>query len=385
VPATIAGVASGSRRLIGLDLLRCLAVTLVILRHIGPAPAETSSVWRIPFEVASRGGWTGVDLFFVLSGFLVAGLLFDEFRSHGHFSPWRFYIRRGWKIYPPFYAFIAVSCLAPALLPIEFPPVKAVLGEVFFLQNYWASLWGHTWSLAVEEHFYLLLPLVLFWVLAPRELDARTRRFTGVAAAVALGALVLRLATWQAHPAYTDIRLLETHLYPTHLRLDSLFFGVALAYLHHFHGERWRPLLRRHRWSLLTAGCLLWLPAFALSLEGSGYLLTFGLSQLSIGCGLVLIAVLEMDLPSNGALAAAAWVGAFSYSIYLWHLAVFTWILPLLERGLGFEISFLPRAVLALLISFGLGITMGKLIEVPSLRLRDRYFPSQARAISTAN
>src|SRR5262245_40410993 len=81
------------------DLLRALAVLLVLGHHLWPAPADGSVPGRVLFDLWHRGGWVGVDLFFVLSGFLVSGLLFAEYARSGRISPWRFYVRRGFKIY----------------------------------------------------------------------------------------------------------------------------------------------------------------------------------------------------------------------------------------------------------------------------------------------
>src|SRR6266571_2966218 len=127
-----------------LDVLRGIAVLLVIFRHY-------------PVSKVALGGWIGVDLFFVLSGFLISGLLFSDLTSNGSIALRRFYIRRGLKIYPAFYFFLAgTSLLWPVVLPHKF-----LLSEVFFLQSYLPHIWQHTWSLAVEEHFYFVLPLLL--------------------------------------------------------------------------------------------------------------------------------------------------------------------------------------------------------------------------------
>ena len=105
--------------------------------------------------------WMGVDLFFVLSGFLVSGLLFSEYRNRGELRPWRFLARRGFKIYPGFY----ILLLASWLLFARFVPHINFLYEALFVQNYLARVWNHTWSLAVEEHFYIGLTILL-WGLA---------------------------------------------------------------------------------------------------------------------------------------------------------------------------------------------------------------------------
>jgi peptidoglycan/LPS O-acetylase OafA/YrhL len=119
--------ASSGPRVAALDVLRAVAVTLVILYHCtgeasaGPGWPEAA---REVLRVVSRGSWIGVDLFFVLSGFLVSGLLFREYRARGTVSAGRFLVRRGFKIYPPFYVMLAYGALRIFTLGVpasEFP------------------------------------------------------------------------------------------------------------------------------------------------------------------------------------------------------------------------------------------------------------------------
>ena len=107
-----------------------------------------------------EGGYLGVSIFFVLSGFLVAGLIFREVQDRGRMDIKRFLIRRGLKIYPGFYCLIGVT-VGIAVVNGWNLPWKRILSEVFFVQNYHQGLYNQTWSLGVEEHFYLLLPLLL--------------------------------------------------------------------------------------------------------------------------------------------------------------------------------------------------------------------------------
>jgi peptidoglycan/LPS O-acetylase OafA/YrhL len=154
-------------RNLGLDLLRLVAVVLVMGAHFRKLPDEAR--WFLtPW---SRGGWIGVDLFFVLSGFLVSGLLFREHARTGRIDVRRFLFRRAWKIYPAFWLMIGLTLFVQVFikpLPAGPPTLQATLAEFMFVQNYVPGLWGHTWSLAVEEHFYILLA-VLFGLLAKRK------------------------------------------------------------------------------------------------------------------------------------------------------------------------------------------------------------------------
>ena len=102
-----------------------------------------------------------MDLFFVLSGFLISGLLFSEYKKRHSINFKRFFFRRGLKIYPAFYVFLLLTGITAALVVHSYPTSGQYLHEIFFVMNYEHGVWDHTWSLAVEEHFYIFLPIFL--------------------------------------------------------------------------------------------------------------------------------------------------------------------------------------------------------------------------------
>lgn len=97
-----------------------------------------------------------------------------------------------------------------------------------------------------------------------------------------------------------------------------------------------------------------------------------------IDSGMILVGILQSPIPSHRSVSLLATLGAFSYSIYLWHMPVQAWGIPLVERMLGMPLDFGPRLVVYFGGSFCLGIVMAKLVEIPVLRLRDRWFPSRS-------
>lgn len=315
-----------------------------------------------------RGGWVGVDLFFVLSGFLVSGLLFREHGNFGVIAAKQFLIRRGFKIYPAFWVFMAVTVAEAFLLHGRFHP-KAVLSELLFVQNYAFPHWNHTWSLAVEEHFYILLLLLLLF-LGTRDSSNPFRSVPKIFAVIGIFSLSGRLLTSScAGPS------LKALLLPSHLRMDSLFCGVFVSYLYHYHRTHLLAFGKRHRLLLLTVGLLVLSPAFFLPIESTPSLLTFGLTAFYLGSACILIACLSFHSPRSSALNATAYVGSHSYSIYLWHMPVLLWVMPALAAYLRswplFCGAYLACATIA-------GISMAAAIEFPLLRLRDRWFPTRA-------
>lgn len=137
-----------------LDFLRGIVIILVLFRH--------SSLHDF---ILTKIGWIGVDLFFVLSGFLVSGLLFKEYNKYGEINIKRFLIRRGFKIYPLFY----ITAIPYLLFQIYYNNFSLynLFGDLLFMQNYvsnWAYLYPGGWSLAVEEHFYLLIAFTFYLI-----------------------------------------------------------------------------------------------------------------------------------------------------------------------------------------------------------------------------
>lgn len=374
--------ARGGARLPALDALRGVAILLVLVHHMEGYGALT---WRWPlpllYAALKDGGWIGVDLFFVLSGFLVSGLIFREYQRRGTVGLGRFLVRRGLKIYPAFYLLLATTILIDAFLQ-QPTPSEAILREAVFLQNYGPSLWPHTWSLAVEEHFYLLLALGLY-LGSRRTADAGNpfRPLLALAPAVALLALAGRLLT-----LYLSPQAFRSVLNPTHLRIDSLLFGVVLSYLHHFDGACLERRVSQNRLWLLVLSLGLLLPAFVLDVHRSVFMRSFGLTGLYLGCGGVLLLSLHgarsrpaWARPCLGALAA---VGTYSYSIYLWHFPVKVWLAPLLRLSFAPHLSYGPRQIAYLGECLVVGIVMGKLVEAPVLALRDRFLPSRSPGLS---
>jgi peptidoglycan/LPS O-acetylase OafA/YrhL len=369
-----AQVGRSKPRLPGLDLLRLLAIVLVLGRHMPYPPTSWPWIFQQPLLTWKCGGWVGVDLFFVLSGFLVSGLLFTEYRLHGSLGVGRFYMRRGWKIYPPYFFLLAVTIVfyLVARRPI---PRMSLISELFFLRSYFPGLWFHTWSLAVEEHFYILLPLVLILILRlNRTSSTPLRPLLSLTVAVAVACFVLRLVNWQLRPRYNHL----THLFPTHLRLDSLLFGVAISYGYHFHWNTFVRLLTPWRGVLIFCGAASLSPAFLFKLETTPFIYTAGLTLFYLGSGMMLVGILLCRIPVSRPVVWLATLGAYSYSIYLWHMPLREYGLPWIEQIWGVRLNYGIWIAIFFIGSFVLGIFMAKIVELPMLRLRDRWFPSRS-------
>jgi peptidoglycan/LPS O-acetylase OafA/YrhL len=337
-------------------------------------------------EVWTRIGWCGVDLFFVISGFLISGLLFQEYKRFGNIHLRTFWLRRGLKIYPAFYVYTLVLTL---ILVSKLPglpgtvPLRPLLMDVTFLSSYFQGLSGHTWSLAVEEHFYLLLPvfLMVLMKLRPKKEDPFAS-IPVVFLLIAIGSLWLRSVAKPAGP-----QDYVSYLFPTHLRLDGLFCGVMIGYLSHFKPQL---LARVARWPLLIAGAMLLTPIYFFEIENWN-MYSWGLTCTFLGFACILVWVIHLPVKPGHLLAwpvnLLAPIGFYSYSIYLWHWIVIYYLRPYLRYKCiqtGSPVAWNSEMEtwqwpVCVAFSIIVGIAMAVLVEQPVLRLRDRWFPSRTR------
>lgn len=356
-----------SQRNLLLDVFRGLAIFLVLLRH----GALT--------VVTTRMGWIGVDLFFVLSGFLVSGLLFREYAANGSLRAGRFLLRRAFKIYPLFFAVVIIYLLYNWWKGI---PVTtgSLLAELFFFQNYHPGIIGISWSLAIEEHFYLILALML--TLAAARGYVKGKAVPVVCIVIMLLCLTGRALTnaWLAFSPYT-------HFFPTHLRIDSLTAGVLLSWYYHYRYAATKAFVRRYYPALLIvmAGGLL--PVFLMEAENEfilvpGFTLLYVAFAAALATGLIFQWRIERILAATrlqGLYRALAFVGRYSYAIYLVHMlagpAISNFINHYFFRG---DLQVVPVFLLKTAANIGTGILLTWLIEKPALNWRDRYFPTPA-------
>jgi peptidoglycan/LPS O-acetylase OafA/YrhL len=369
---TSSGPTPDRARSLALDVLRGVAVLLVIGRHARLPLDGASPVVQQVMGVWQRGGWAGVDLFFVLSGFLVSGLLFREWQRKGSLQIGRFLLRRAMKIYPAFYVLLVFTVVQTGLRRgwHEVAPSR-LLAEALFVQNYWQGLFQQTWSLAVEEHFYLLCAALLVALSRRAATASPFRHLPALTLLFGVGCLGARVFTAQRGP-FTYL----THLYPTHLRLDALMFGVCLSYWFHFERARlsawvgkWRPLL-------LGAGLLLVLPPFCVPVEAP-VVHTVGLTSVFVGSGLIVLVAAEREIQPSLLVRFTAFLGASSYSIYLWH-AFAQRAAEHLTGRLGFSPESPQTFAVYLVGSLAGGVLMARLVEVPVLALRDRWLATRS-------
>jgi len=366
-------------RSVGLDTLRASAIALVFMYHYMCFVSG-----RPTFGVASVIGWSGVDLFFVLSGYLIANQLFAGLAQGQVLSASRFCARRALRTLPVFWLVLAAYLVWPGALGGREPP--SVWRFLTFTQNLGlqaGTAFSHAWSLCVEEQFYVALPFLLWVVVALKRKGWLLTLMHGwwlLGALAVLGMICRAVEWWNIGGAHADgMEVMTFVYYATPCRFDEFLPGVALAMLKNFHPGLWgRITARGHLWMILGVLGLsgVWWEAFAEASpsEFGFFMTTFGYTLLSVSFGLLVLAALSpatylYRLSIPGAESLALW----SYSIYLSHRPLANVLKnALVPLGVSEGVLLLVIALACIAV----GALLQQLVEAPIMRWRDRQVPS---------
>ena len=353
----------------GLDLLRALAIIVVVIYH------AALFGFKLPGRV-DRFGWIGVDLFFVLSGYLIGGQLLAPLARGNTINLGRFFARRALRIMPAYFAVLAIYFLLPSWR--EYPDMSQPLWKFLLsIQNialHGGTAFSHAWSLAVEDQFYLALPFLLLF------LCRRPRAAVIVSCLLIVGGIVLRTFLAVQNPSVdggVSFRGFQAWIYyPTWTRLDPLVFGVALAAIEKFRPQWWRRLMDTALW--------LWLPglaliAYALYLgEGDHLTLTACVWQfplIAIGMAALLICVVSpRSFFRRIAIPGAAFIASIAYSAYLIQKLVIHFVGQFCT-GHNIALTSPPALIVVELCVYAAATILFLVIERPFLQLRHRIAP----------
>lgn len=356
-----------SNRTIELDFVRGIAIIAVMGFHFHSVKTGYSFVSWIEYPLKSFGR-EGVNLFFTLSGFLVGGLLLKQYSEAGRIDARRFIIRRIFKIWPAYYVLILFHVFAG-----RHPTDTFLLQNLTHLQNYLGSSINQTWSLAVEEHFYLFLPALLL-------LFVRFKVGANAIIATLLGLCGIVLLARCAVVSNGD---LDAAFFQTQYRIDSLLFGVILAAFYWMKPEVYKKFASQ-KWLLLSmvGGLIAWLvlatPHIALD-ESIGYTIQ------AIGFTAAIVLAIEYSGAIRDSIAyrAVAWIGVYSYGIYLWHSLALAPADIMIRKMAAMHVPSLAAWALVLSAQLCIAIVIGyvttRAIEFPFLKIRDALFPAKRK------
>jgi peptidoglycan/LPS O-acetylase OafA/YrhL len=355
-----------------LDGLRGVAILLVLLHHLtGSMNAEFTVNQR--FNNWAELGWTGVDLFFVLSGFLITGILYDAKQKPNFFR--NFYARRALRIFPLYYTALAlVILISPVLVYLKLKGTASPMWISIYATNFVISFKGlgafgvldHFWSLAVEEHFYFIWPAVVFFL--------SRKKVMMVAVAFFLISPILRILTMDG----SEYLPIASYM-ATPMRMDSLAAGAFIALL--VRGPKGMEGLLRP--AAMVAGTM-FVVFFAMVIFRHSkshqdlVIGTVGLSVLWAMYGSVLILALNWKpLESMMMLPVLRWFGKYSYGLYVWHPIIFMLVFHndvarRLRHGSGLMPE-LASAAVALTVMFAVTLLSWHLWEKQFLKFKHRF------------
>ncbi len=357
-------------RLPGLDTLRALAIAWVLMTHYDGFVSRQQA-----FGAMGGIGWAGVDLFFVLSGYLIGRQIAMPFARGEAWSPGRFIARRLLRTLPNYLVVLLVYVLFPGP-PLAGTSMAPLWRFLTFTQNVglaYGETFTHSWSLCIEEQFYVLLPLAALayapWGRSPRV------AWAAVAGGVVLGVLARGIAFTNHGLGAFDAPV----YYSTLCRFDEFLPGVAVALLESFHPGPFATL-RRHGHAMLLAGVLASaavLYGLAGDLPSPFMATTFGFSLLAIAFSLLVLAALSPgSLLHRLRIPGAASLALWSYAIYLVHKPLFMALSPELARR---HVDTASWPVMLAVVAGGIaaGWVLFRTVETPFMRWRARWFPTR--------
>lgn len=354
-------------RIYGLDTLRSIAIFLVLMYHYAVLVSHAPT-----FGFLSDIGWVGVDLFFVLSGYLIGNQIFSSMANERTLSLKSFYCRRLLRTLPNYVFVLGLYFLVPAFKESEFlPPFWKF---ITFTQNFNLNVgtaFSHAWSLCIEEQFYLIFPVLTLFLFCTRCVRASWL----IVAVIAFG-IVLRSVLWlyymqnavDSHTYYSKI------YYSTFCRLDELILGVSIALVKNFRTKAWLKIIEKGNLILLfgVGGSAMTLYLFS-QYHQNLFITAMGFPLLAISFAtLTLAALCPSSFLHNIRIPGAESMAVWSYAIYLIHKPLMAMTHKALLH-LGVIASNSSLAVIMVVSILG-GWLLYACIEVPFLKVRDKYF-----------
>jgi peptidoglycan/LPS O-acetylase OafA/YrhL len=359
------------KKLYGLDHLRALAILFVFLFHYFILSGGHPN-W-LP-EVASFG-WTGVDLFFVLSGFLISSQVFEQVKQGENISFKRFFFKRFFRIIPAFLVTLGLYFCFPFFREKEsLPPF---LKFISFTQNLGLNLkdfgtFSHAWSLCVEEHFYLFLPLLLMAL----QYTQRLKNAYWVLIVFFIFGFVMRMYSFNQLyiPKMEEengwMYWYQYLYYPTYNRLDGLLVGVAIAGMYQFWPLVWNRLSKYGNYFILL-GLVILTGAYFLCEDQMTYAASvWGFPVVALGYGCMVIgAISPTSFLYKWNSTFTTFIATISYALYLTHKGVIHITHQLFaELNIDSNVLLLISMVTCTIFAFLLHL----IIEKPFMRLRSR-------------
>jgi peptidoglycan/LPS O-acetylase OafA/YrhL len=358
-----------------LDVLRFFAFLSVFIFHVADHPAEFFVARHVPLWIARlasglfSAGSRGVDLFFVLSAYLITELLLREKEQRGSLDVKSFYVRRILRIWPLYYFFVPLAALVPFLNPSGAFSLRYVIPFLLLAGNWSTIIFGPTgsvaeplWSVAVEEQFYLAWPPIVAR-LSPRQITIAAGVMVLLANVARLVAITMHATGWQIWAN-------------TLTHLDAMAGGILLAVLL---GGRIAPLSLWGRLGLMSLGAA----AIAatsyfteLHVAVSAAAVLVGYPVVALSCTAIVFAGVGIQLRAP----VLQYLGKISYGLYVYHLTC----IRITDRMLNFRwgvVGIGGRGLVALCMTIVVSAASYRFLETPFLKLKHRFTHVESRPV----
>lgn len=361
-----------------LDALRFFAFFGVFVFHAAPRTLDFYDAAHVPRWLSSiliptfGAGAFGVDLFFALSAYLITSLLLRERAATGSLDLRGFYMRRILRIWPLYFAFIALAAIVGVVIPQVHLPMRYVIGYYLLAGNWIYVFYGlpasfsvPLWTISIEEQFYLAWPLAL------RKATVRTM------ALIAIGLLVIA-NVWRIWLAMTSASIDQME-YNTFTRLDPIAWGILLALFSH----KLPRLIRSWRIVLLCSGVITCIVEYAFVVfinppKASSLKLAMSHPVTALASAVVLFAVLG----SQSAFLRQGWLlylGKISYGLYVLHEFAHFWAARI--RPAATPLQVVAQSLISLAFTILLAAASYRWLESPFLRLKERFAHVRSRPV----
>lgn len=355
----------------GLDHLRAFAILFVFLFHYFIL-SDGQPEWLPEF---AKFGWTGVDLFFVLSGFLISYQLFAQIKQGKNISFKQFFLKRFFRIVPAFLITIGIYFCFPFFREKESLP--SLWKFLTFTQNFGLNLkdfgtFSHAWSLCVEEHFYLFLPLILITL----QFTKVIKKSYWLLIALFLLGFAIRLYSFN-NLYFPNIENKNSWLYwyqyiyyPTYNRLDGLLVGVSIAGIYQFLPRTWSEISKYGNLFIILSFVVLTWAYFICYDQMTFNASIFGFPLIAIGYGFMVIgAVSPTSFLYKWNSIVTTFIASISYVMYLTHKGVIHMTHQLLK---DFKIDYNLMLLTCIATCVGFAYLLHLTIEKPFMKLRNR-------------